>query len=206
MGKNREKEEERYLTLGGRGEGIFRDRGSRFLGYAFPVKNEKAFQEELQRLRKEHHGARHHCWAYRLSPDSGQFRYNDDGEPSGTAGRPIYEQILSAGVHDTAVVVVRYFGGILLGTGGLHNAYKQAAAEALRNAPKKEKVIEGKLEILFPYDLLNNIMQLIDRERLHISEQTFTDSCRILLTLPRSKVPLVAERLKRLGKVEVRID
>ncbi len=189
--------DDRYYTVGGRGEGIFRDRGSRFLSYAFPARSVEEFEHELALLRRAHHGARHHCWAYRLSPASGAYRYSDDGEPAGTAGRPIYEQLLSAGVYEAGVVVVRYFGGILLGTGGLHNAYKRAAAEALKNAGKVLHLVEQDLMILFGYEHLDRVMQVIDREKLKIREQEFSEKCRITVTLPLSDLSRIRERLER---------
>jgi uncharacterized YigZ family protein len=194
---------DRYPVLAAPAEGLFRDRGSRFLAYAFPVTDEEAFRQGLDRLRREHHGARHHCYAFRLSPAEGIYRYSDDGEPSGTAGRPVYEQICSAGLYETAVVVVRYFGGILLGTGGLHNAYKQAAADALARAKVKEKVLQEELLIRFGYDKLNRIMQVIDREQMTVVTQVFDDACRITVRIPRSETERIISRLQKAGDVYV---
>jgi uncharacterized YigZ family protein len=194
---------DRYPVLAAPAEGLFRDRGSRFLAYAFPVTDEEAFRQGLDRLRREHHGARHHCYAFRLSPAKGIYRYSDDGEPSGTAGRPVYEQICSAGLYETAVVVVRYFGGILLGTGGLHNAYKQAAADALARAKVTEKVLQEELLIRFGYDKLNRIMQVIDREQMTVVTQDFSDACRITVRIPRSETERIIARLQRAGDVYV---
>jgi len=178
-------------------EGLYKDRGSRFLAYAFPVNSEDDLKKELARLRKEHHGARHHCYAFRLSPSSGIYRYSDDGEPSGTAGRPIYEQICAAGLYDTAVVVVRYFGGILLGTGGLHRAYKEAAADALARAETAEKVPHDTLILSFGYPEMNKVMQIVDREHLAVTGQDYGDSCRLTLSVPADQTERIRERFER---------
>ncbi len=192
-----------YRVLLSPAQGLFKDRGSRFLAYAFPVTGEEAFKKELERLRKEHHGARHHCYAFRLSPESGIYRYSDDGEPSGTAGRPIYEQICAAGLYDTAVVVVRYFGGVLLGTGGLHNAYKQAAAAALATAETGEKILQDTLILTFGYGSLNRVMQIIDREHLTVTGRNSDTSCRLILSVPRSETERITERFSRAGEINV---
>ncbi len=194
---------DKYPVLAAPAEGLFRDRGSRFLSYAFPAADEEAFREGLDRLRREHHGARHHCYAFRLSPESGIYRYSDDGEPSGTAGRPVYEQICSAGLYETALVVVRYFGGTLLGTGGLHNAYKQAAADALARAEIIEKVLQDDLVICFDYEDLNRVMQIIDKEKLQVTAQDFGTGCRITVRMPRSDADRITARLERAGKIYV---
>jgi uncharacterized YigZ family protein len=194
---------DRYPVIKAPAEGLFKDRGSRFLAYAFPAESEERFRETLENIRRKHHGARHYCYAFRLSPDDGLFRYSDDGEPSGTAGRPIYEQILSAGVYETGVVVVRYFGGILLGTGGLHNAYKQAAANALARAEIIEKVLQDDLVIRFGYEDLNRVMQIIDKEKLQVTAQDFGTDCSITVRIPRSETGRITARLERSGKIYV---
>ena len=128
-----------YKTIGGAAEGLYKEKGSKFIAYAFPVSNELQIREIITRLKKEHHSARHHCFAWRLGSDLQLYRVNDDGEPNGTAGRPILGQIQHRELTDILVIVVRYFGGILLGTSGLTNAYKQAAANVLLNAETIEK-------------------------------------------------------------------
>src|SRR5665647_871561 len=140
-----------YKTIGAPCEGLYKEKGSKFIAYAFPVSDEQQIKEITARLKKEHHSARHHCYAWRLGSDLELFRVNDDGEPSGTAGRPIFGQIKQHELTDILVVVVRYFGGILLGTSGLTNAYKQAAANVLTNAHIVEKVIETTIEVNFDY-------------------------------------------------------
>jgi uncharacterized YigZ family protein len=131
-----------YKTIAGPSTGEFKDRGSKFFAYAFPVFTEEEWQEELEAVKKEHFKARHHCYAYRLGVDQNNFRANDDGEPSGTAGRPILGQIDSFELTNVLIIVVRYFGGTKLGTSGLINAYKLSAAAALDNATIEERLIE----------------------------------------------------------------
>lgn len=153
-----------YTTLGGVGEGLFKEKGSRFLAFAHHVTGEEDVARVLAHYRKEYYDARHHCYAWMLGPDRKRFRANDDGEPSGTAGKPILNQILSAGLTDVLVVVIRYFGGIKLGTSGLINAYKTAAKEALNNAPKIQMTVDEVVAARLPYHLLNDVMRLCKEE------------------------------------------
>ncbi len=182
-----------YLTLGAPCTGQYKDRGSRFLAFAWPVGSEEEAKEKLDELKKKYHDARHHCYAFRLGPGHETYRYSDDGEPSGTAGRPVYEQILSANLYNVIVVVVRYFGGVLLGTGGLHHAYKQAARDALAHARIVEKIMEEQVVLSFGYDRMNLVMQTIDREHLTIVDQHFGDTCRIVLRVRKN----VTDRIRR---------
>jgi len=171
------------------------------LAPTFSVDEAKAF---IKRIRAEFHDASHNVPAYLIGGGNSVLAHtSDDGEPSGTAGRPVYEQICSAGLYETAVVVVRYFGGILLGTGGLHNAYKQAAADALARAKVTEKVLQEELLIRFGYDKLNRIMQVIDREQMTVVTQDFSDACRITVRIPRSETERIIARLQRAGDVYV---
>ncbi|HEY3388890.1 MAG TPA: YigZ family protein, partial [Prolixibacteraceae bacterium] len=150
-----------YKTIEVPSEGLYKEKGSKFIAFAFPVSNEQQIKEITARLKKEHHSARHHCFAWRLGADHQLFRVNDDGEPSGTAGRPIFGQIQQLELTDILVVVVRYFGGILLGTSGLTNAYKQAAADVLTNAVVMEKIVETVIEVNFDYQAMNDFMTLL---------------------------------------------
>ncbi len=192
-----------YLTLASPATGHFRDRGSRFIAFAWPVESEEAAKERLAQLKKKYHDARHHCYAFRLGPEQEIYRYSDDGEPSGTAGRPIYEQILSAGLFNVLIVVVRYFGGVLLGTGGLHNAYKQAARDAVEHAEIIEKIIENQLIIHFGYEQLNGVMQMIHREHLTIAGQHFGDSCRIKIRVRKDMTDKVIDLFSSTGKINI---
>jgi uncharacterized YigZ family protein len=162
-----------YLTIKGPSTGEFRDRGSKFIAYAFPVYSEKDWQEALEEVKKEHNKARHHCYAYRLGLDKNNFRANDDGEPSGTAGRPILGQIDSFELTNVFIVVVRYFGGTLLGTSGLINAYRESAAEALKNAEVVEKIIEDNIQVAFEYSIMGEVMNALKRLNLEMTDQDF---------------------------------
>ncbi|MEZ5055800.1 MAG: YigZ family protein [Saprospiraceae bacterium] len=162
-----------YFTIKEPSLGEFRDRGSKFLAYAFPVFSEKDWQAALEEVKKEHSKARHHCYAYRLGLDKNNFRANDDGEPSGTAGRPILGQIDSFELTNVFVVVVRYFGGTLLGTSGLINAYKESTIEALKNAEKIEKIIEDRIKVSFDYSIMGDVMNALKRLDLEMVDQDF---------------------------------
>jgi len=164
-----------YKTIKAKSEGLFKDKGSKFLSYAFPVETEEEIKEILIQIKKEHHSARHHCYAWRLGTEEITFRANDDGEPSSTAGKPILGQLLSFELTNILVVVVRYFGGTLLGTGGLINAYRTAAAEAIKNAKTVTRVVEDKFTLKFTYNEMNDVMQIIKQENLNILD-TFTVS------------------------------
>jgi len=143
--------EDVFQTIEKESQGYFKDKGSKFYAFAYPVKNEDEIKEILARLRKEHHSARHHCYAWRLGTENVTSRANDDGEPSSTAGKPILGQLQSFNVTNILIVVVRYFGGTLLGVSGLINAYRSAAADALKNADIKQKIIEKEITLDFTY-------------------------------------------------------
>ena len=140
-----------YLTIADPTEGLFKDKGSKFLAYAYPVDNEDEIKELVQHLKKEHYSARHHCYAWRLGADKTHFRANDDGEPSSTAGKPILGQIQRLDLTNILIVVVRYFGGTLLGVSGLINAYREAAVDALEHAEIVEKLVEEIFWVEFDY-------------------------------------------------------
>src|ERR1039457_99392 len=160
-----------YQTIAVPAEGIFKDKGSKFIAYIFPVNSEAEIKEIIVKLKKEHHTARHHCYAYRLMPDKSVFRSNDDGEPSGTAGKPILGQIQSNDLTNVLIVVVRYFGGTLLGVSGLIKAYKSSALDAINNSEIIVKTINQNFEILSSYDQLNDVMRIIKQENLKIINQ-----------------------------------
>lgn len=162
-----------FFTIASLSIGEFRDRGSKFLAYAFPVRSESECQTRLEEVRKEHPKARHHCYAYRLGLDKNNFRANDDGEPSGTAARPILGQIDSFNLTNVFVVVVRYFGGTLLGTSGLINAYKSSTMDALRQAEIVEQVVEDIFQLTFDYALMSDVMNAVKKLELRILSQEF---------------------------------
>lgn len=178
---------DQYLTIKAASTGEFRDRGSKFIGYAFPVYAEQEWQQHLEAVRKEHPKATHHCFAFRMGMDKNNFRANDDGEPSGTAGRPILGQIDSFGLTNVFIVVVRYFGGTLLGTSGLINAYRLCAAAALEKAEIVEKTVEDFYTITFDYAIMSNVMNAIKKLGLPMLEQDFGDLGKVRVAIPQSE-------------------
>ena len=192
-------EEDRYLTLEAPAETSCRERSSKFLAYAYPVEDEERIRTILDELRKRYYDATHHCYAWRLGPRGEQFRANDDGEPSGTAGKPILGQLLSHELTDTLIVVVRYFGGTKLGVPGLIAAYREAAAEAIAAARIVERTVDRTIRIDFPYAVMNDIMRVVKEERPRIVEQRFDNLCTMRLTIRESCAERLAERLKKAG-------
>lgn len=184
-----------YNTIKSPSEGLFKDKGSRFIAYAFPVGDPLAVKGIVDALKKEHHAARHHCYAWRIA---GAERVNDDGEPSGTAGRPIMGVIEKTGLEDVLVVVVRYFGGILLGVPGLINAYRSAAADALANAETLEKVRKCRIAVEFDYGRMNDMQKFIKGfPGLSVDEQHFDLQCNMTVSVPRSTAVDFLEIIKR---------
>ena len=194
-----------YKTIREPAEGRYKEKGSKFIAYAYPVSTESQIREIAARLKKDHHSARHHCFAWRLGAEHQLFRVNDDGEPSGTGGRPILGQIQQRGLTDIIVIVVRYFGGILLGTSGLTNAYKQAAADALDNASSIEKVLQTVLEVNFDYLAMNDLMVILKEFGLEFRESQFDLSCQVKIEVRKGLAPVVIERLEKTGKLMVKI-
>lgn len=195
--------EDIYRTIDEPSEGIFRDKGSKFIAYAFPFKDENKIKEIIAELKALHPKARHHCWAYRLTPDRTIFRINDDGEPSGTAGRPILNVLLSMDVTNVMVVVVRYFGGTLLGVPGLINAYKTATQEALSNAEIVEKTVNDVYEVQFDYLQMNDIMKMVKELDLIVLGQEFDTNCKITLEIRKLQVNEVIGRLDKIEGVKI---
>lgn len=193
-----------YKTISSTSEGIFRDRGSKFIGYAYPILSEDAVKDILVALRAEHPKARHFCWAFRLSPDRSIFRIQDDGEPSGTAGRPILNSMLSADITNVLIVVVRYFGGTLLGVPGLINAYKTAAVEAIQAAEVIEKTVNDIYELQFDYLLMNDVMRLIKEEKLNIVSQEFDNSCSIKIEIRKSSLNSILGKIEKIEGVQLK--
>ena len=188
-----------YKTIGLPNEGLYKEKGSRFIAYAFPVTDEQQIKEIISNLKKEHHSARHICFAWRLGPDQQLFRFNDDGEPSGTAGRPIFSQIQQHGLTDILVAVVRYFGGILLGTSGLINAYKQAATDVLNSADIVEKVVEIDIEVNFDYLAMNDFMTIVKEFQVGMKESHFDNSCKVNFSVRKQLKNRIMEKL---GKID----
>ena len=164
-----------YQTIAAPSIGELKEKGSKFLAYAYFVSNETDIKEKLDLLKKEHFKATHHCYAYRLGTDGKQYRANDDGEPSGTAGRPILGQIDSFGLTHVLIVVVRYYGGTKLGTSGLINAYREAAKLALENSIKIEKIIESQIDFSVPYLKMNEVMQFLKQYEIELIATNYSD-------------------------------
>lgn len=195
--------EDTYFTIEKPGEGIFRDRGSKFLGYAYPINSDQDIKDIVAKLRQEHPKANHHCWAMRWSTDRSVFRINDDGEPSGTAGRPILNTLLSRNLTNVAVVVVRYFGGTLLGVPGLINAYRTAAELALNETKVIEKTVNDVYTILFDYQQMNDVMRIVKEDNLEIVKQQFDNSCELTVSIRKMQVNQTLDRLQKLSSVKV---
>lgn len=181
-------------------QGLFKDKGSRFIAYLYPITSEDQVKPLLDAIKKEHHAARHHCYSYRIGHNGATFRANDDGEPSGTAGRPILGAIDSAGLSDVVVIVVRYFGGILLGVPGLINAYREATRDAIANATVIEKTACRRIEINFDYLQMNDVQKLLKSENLTIVSQQFDLRCRVEADVPLSRADAFCEKLDKLLK------
>ncbi len=178
-----------YCTLAGPSVGEYKDRGSKFIAYAFPVETDAEALSRVEMLRKEHPKARHHCFAWRLGTDGQYFRVNDDGEPSGTAGRPILGQIDAAGLTNVVVVVVRYFGGTLLGTSGLIQAYRESTAEALRHAVRVERVVFGYVRAEIAYGMLPEWLSTLKRSGLEVLQEEYGETTATLrLGAPQSQI------------------
>ena len=186
--------EDTYLTLEAAAEAASRERSSKFLAYAYPVRTEEEIREHLDALRKRHFDATHHCYAWRLGPRGERWRANDDGEPSGTAGKPILGQLLSAEVTDCLIVVVRYFGGTKLIA-----AYREAAAEALAAATVVERTVDREIRVDFPYMAMNDVMRAIKECQPTVRAQRFDNLCTMELTIRESRAEELEERLKKAG-------
>jgi uncharacterized YigZ family protein len=183
-----------YYTIKEFSEGLFKDRGSRFIALAFPVSTEEEAKEKLLQVKKKYYDARHHCYAFRINPEKEFSKSSDDGEPSGTAGKPILNQLLSKKLFNVLVVVVRYFGGTKLGTSGLINAYKSATKDAIENATVLQKIITRSVKIGFEYPLMNNVMRLVKEENLKIISQKFELSCELTLEVEKSRESLIRKK------------
>jgi uncharacterized YigZ family protein len=195
-----------YKTIEKPTEGVFRDRGSKFLAYAYPISSENEIKAIVAGLKSEHPKANHHCWAMRLTIDRSVFRVNDDGEPSGTAGRPILNTLLSKDLTNLVVVVVRYFGGTLLGVPGLINAYKVATEEALNQSVIISKTINDVYTVSFDYLQMNDIMRIIKEENLLILNQQFDNDCSIRLSIRKTQVEQALFKLSKVSGAKVKYN
>ncbi len=195
--------EDTYKTIKGKSEGVYKDRGSKFIAIAVPVKNEDEVKQHLADIKTAYHDARHHCFAYVIGPDKAAFRINDDGEPSGTAGRPIHGQINANDLTNVLVVVVRYFGGTKLGVRGLINAYKSATAYALENADKITKTINEVYTVDFEYPLMNSVMSIVKDENLNVRSQNFDLDCRIEFDVRKLEADRVYEKFTKINGLKI---
>lgn len=193
--------EDTYKTLDAPSEGVFRDKGSKFIAYAFPFKREEDLKDILNNIKKEHPKARHHCYAWRLTQDKAIYRINDDGEPSGTAGRPILNVLLSNELTNVLVIVVRYFGGTLLGVPGLINAYKEVTQDAISQALIVERTVNDVYQLHFDYLQMNDVMRVIKEENLTPENQQFDLQCQLEISVRKKDVNRVTEKIQDIDGV-----
>jgi len=189
--------EDTYKTIKNTSEGLYKDKGSKFIAKAFPVKTEEEIKDIIQQLRKEYYDARHHCYAYRLGADKKKFRANDDGEPSSSAGKPILGQLQSFDLTNLVIVVIRYFGGTKLGVAGLINAYRTAAMEAINENEIIELQVQDFFEIKFDYFVMNDVMKILKDEELEQFDQIFELSCSLKVKIRQKDVASIKEKLEK---------
>jgi uncharacterized YigZ family protein len=192
-----------FKTISLKTDAIFKVKGSKFLAFAIPVNDEEQIKSEIQEFRKKYHDARHVCFAWITGPERLNFRVNDDGEPSGTAGKPILGQINSRELTDVLVVVVRYFGGILLGTGGLIQAYREAASEALNQAEIIICHVEKSITIRFDYQLQNHVIKVLRDHHANIKDRIMEMNCTFTLSVPATNYDALMEELKKIHGVGI---
>lgn len=190
--------EDVFKTIEAQAEGIYKEKGSRFIALAYPVTREEEIRDIIAGLKEKYYDARHHCYAWRLGAAKTHFRANDDGEPSSTAGKPILGQIQSNDLTNILIVVIRYFGGIKLGVSGLINAYREAAADALRNALIIEKTVDEQLRIHFSYMVMNDVMKIVKEEEPEVLERNFEMECDMLLSIRQKDMPALRVRLEKI--------
>ena len=194
-----------YKTISLSTEGIYKEKGSKFLSFAISVNSSEEVKELIKTFKKEYYDARHVCYAYMLGAERKEWRANDDGEPSGTAGRPILGQINSRELTNILVIVVRYFGGILLGTGGLTTAYKEATSDALNQAEIIEKTVEEILAVNFEYILMNDVMHVIKDTNAQILHQTFDNQCSMVLSIRKQEFSLLKDKMEKINGLVIEI-
>ena len=198
-------ENDTYKTLSSPSEEtLFKEKNSKFFGYAFPVNSEDEVKPLLEEIKKQHHSARHWCYAFQLGTDKVYYRANDDGEPNNTAGMPIYGQIQSFGVTNVLVVVVRYFGGVKLGVGGLISAYRTSAQMALEASDIIEKTINIQYTLKFGYIVMNKVMRVIKEKNLEIVSQKMEMDCEITIATRKKNAPMVLEAFENLYEVSIK--
>jgi uncharacterized YigZ family protein len=192
-----------FFTIAAASEGVYKEKGSKFLAFAYPVSNEEEIRERVNVLRKKYFDARHHCFAWRLGANGERYRVNDDGEPSNSAGKPIFGQIIACGLTNVLVVVVRYFGGVLLGVGGLMQAYKQATFDALSHADIVPGMVTEHYLLTFVYPVLNQVLKVVKDMDLECREQNFNLSCSIKIQVKTSLSATLLQRLERIESLKI---
>jgi len=197
-------ESDSYTTIKSPSQAIYKEKGSRFIAFAFPLSDQEEIKPIIDNIRKEHYEARHHCYAYMIGQERMIWRVNDDGEPSGTAGRPILGQINSFGLTNILIVVSRYFGGTLLGVSRLINAYRTAAAAAIQNAEIIERTLQEFYEITYPHVSMNDVMKILKEENIVQSDQLFDLECRIKINFRASIREKILNRLSRIEGLKYR--
>lgn len=190
-----------YLTLARTSEGLYKEKGSKFLAFAIPVSDVEEVKEILKDKRKEYHDARHVCFAYVMGEKGEETRANDDGEPSGTAGKPMLGTLVSKGVTNVLLVVVRYFGGTKLGTSGLINAYREACLDALEQNEVVEKIVESRCDIQFEYPFLNDVMRVVKEENATIVSQNFDNDCTMRISIRKRDEEKLRSRLSKIERL-----
>jgi uncharacterized YigZ family protein len=184
-------------------QGIYKAKGSKFVAYAFPVFSEDEIKKQLEKVRKKEYAARHYCYAYTLHPDKSLWRANDDGEPTNTAGKPILGQIQSKDLTNILIVVVRYFGGVKLGVGGLITAYKTAAGEALTNMTIEKRFVKEVYEVSFRYAQMNEVMRIIKEKALEVINQDFQIECKLVFAIRKSKAKIVMDSFSKKHELKI---
>ncbi len=191
-----------YKTILSPSEGLYKEKGSKFMSYAYPVYTEEEIKEHIKSLKEQYYDARHHCFAWQLGVDGLRYRANDDGEPSGTAGKPIHGQIKSHELTNILVVVIRYFGGTKLGVPGLIHAYKEATIDAISNTSIVEKTVNDVYAVHFDYLVMNDIMRIVKEENLNIVNQQFDLSCIIEFSNRQTEIEKINNRFAKIDSVK----
>ena len=195
--------EDKYLTISAKSKGIYKEKGSKFIAFAYPVFSEEEFKACIQELKKEFHDARHHCYAFRFGVKKDVYRYSDDGEPSSTAGKPIFGQIQSFDLTNIGIIVVRYFGGTKLGVGGLIHAYREAAKDAIENAQIIERTVDDFFSLNFGYEIMSDVMNKVKALPIDITTQEFNEEGYIEFHVRKNDSDRVIEALEAINGLKV---
>lgn len=194
----------KYLTIEKTSKGLYKEKGSKFISIAYPVSTENDIKEILKQVKKEYNDARHHCYAWRIGSSYEKYRYNDDGEPSSTAGKPIYGQIQSNNLTNILIVVVRYFGGKKLGVPGLIKAYKESAIDAINNNIIIEELVKKEIELIFNYDLTSAVMKVLKDDSISITNKEFNENCKIDFKVNILKFDEIISSLKTINGLKIK--